>query len=72
MLKTPFAGTFNLARAVVLLLLANLACRPVITIGWGELLLVAVLGAVILGPVLIRIYRRLGGDRDQDRSDRNE
>jgi hypothetical protein len=41
------------------LLLAALACRPVFAIGWSELLILAVLVTVLLGPLILRIYRTL-------------
>ena len=44
---------------VAVLLLAGLACEPVIAIGWGELLTLLVIIAVLLGPLLLRIYRAL-------------
>jgi fatty acid desaturase len=48
---------FSLPLAV--LLLAACACRPVLTIGWGELIALLVLIAVLLWPLLLRIYRTL-------------
>ncbi len=56
----------NLIRAAGLIVLANLACRPVITIGWGEVLLVGLLAALLLGPLLLRFFRRRGEMQDQD------
>ena len=41
------------------LLLAACACRPVIAIGWSELLILLVVIAVLLWPLLLRIYRTL-------------
>jgi hypothetical protein len=41
------------------LLLAALACRPVIAIGWSEFLILVVLITVLLGPLILRIYRSL-------------
>jgi len=43
----------------VVLLLAGLACRPVIAIGWSELAIVLVVAAVLVGPLLFRLYRML-------------
>ena len=54
-MKAYRPGMFCLAA----LLLAGLACRPVIAIGWGELLTLLVIIAVLLGPLLLRIYRTL-------------
>lgn len=45
--------------SIILLLLVMLACRPVIAIGWPELLTLLVIIAILLGPVLLRIYRTL-------------
>jgi hypothetical protein len=42
---------------LVVLLLSVLACRPVFAIGWTELLILIVIIAVLLGPVLMRVYR---------------
>ena len=44
---------------IVVLLLAGLACRPVIAIGWSELAIVLVVVAVLVGPLLFRLYRVL-------------
>jgi hypothetical protein len=38
---------------------AILACRPIVAIGWPELIILAVLIAVLLGPLLFRLYRFL-------------
>ena len=38
---------------------ASLACRPMLTIGWGEIAIVLVIIAVLLGPVLFKLYQRL-------------
>jgi fatty acid desaturase len=43
----------------VVLLLAGLACRPVIAIGWSEMAIVLVVAAVLVGPLLFRLYRVL-------------
>jgi Sec-independent protein translocase protein TatA len=39
------------------LLLSLLSCRPIIAIGWTEIVIIVVLVAVLLGPLLFRIYR---------------
>ena len=44
---------------LVALLLGLLACEPVIAIGWPELLILLGLIAVLLGPLMFRIYRFL-------------
>lgn len=43
----------------IALLLCLLSCRPVIAIGWPELLILIVLIAVLLGPMMFRLYRFL-------------
>jgi hypothetical protein len=66
MIDHQLPNTVNLARAAGLLVLANLACRPVITIGWGELLLLGLVAALLLGPILLRFFRRRVERQDQD------
>jgi hypothetical protein len=44
---------------LIVALLSLLACRPVIAIGWPELTILVVLIAVLLGPLLFRLYRFL-------------
>jgi len=39
--------------------LALLACRPVIAIGWPEILILVVLIAFLMGPTLFKLYRFL-------------
>ena len=34
-----------------------LACRPIIAIGWPELILLVILIGVLLGPLMFRLYR---------------
>ena len=46
-------------RGILPLLLSSLACQPVIAIGGNEILLVLVLSAVLLGPPIYRIARRV-------------
>ena len=45
--------------ASLVLCLALLSCRPVIAIGWPELIILTLLIAILLGPVLFRLYRFL-------------
>jgi len=40
------------------LMMSSLACRPVMTIGWQEILILVVVIAVLIGPALFRLYRR--------------
>lgn len=46
-----------LRAAAAALVLALLACRPVIAIGWGELLILFLLVVFLAGPFLLRIWR---------------
>jgi uncharacterized membrane protein len=49
----------NLFRILIsVLVVVILACRPVMTIGWQEILIIIIILAVLLGPTLFRIYRR--------------
>lgn len=40
-------------------LISLLSCRPIIAIGWPELIILIILIAVLLGPLLFRLYRFL-------------
>lgn len=51
---------------LVALLLSVLACRPIFAIGWTELLILIVIIAVLLGPVLLRVYRMFEKIRDAE------
>jgi hypothetical protein len=42
---------------ITTLLLSLLACRPIIAIGGTEIIIIVVLVAILLGPLLFRIYR---------------
>lgn len=50
---------FPVRAAAAGLLLGLLACRPVIAIGWGELLILFLLVAFLLGPLILRVARAL-------------
>jgi hypothetical protein len=41
------------------LILVTLACGPVIAISWNEFLLIGILFAVLLGPPIYRLIRRV-------------
>jgi hypothetical protein len=49
---------FQLYILLSLLLLTTLACRPVITVGWQEIGILAIILLVIMGPALFRLYKR--------------
>lgn len=42
---------------LIVLLISLLSCRPIVAIGWPELLILVLLVAVLLGPLLFRLYR---------------
>jgi len=50
-------------------LLAALACRPVIAIGWGEMFFVSALIAILIGPPVYRFFRRLEEFRRHEREE---
>ena len=45
--------------ALSVLLLSMLACRPVIAIGWPELLILIIVILILFWPLIARIYRAL-------------
>ena len=49
----------NFRHGWMVLLLAALACRPVLAISWNEFLLISVLFAALLGPPLYRWLRKV-------------
>jgi hypothetical protein len=50
---------------VVVLLLSVIACQPVVAIGWREILFVAILAVIVLGPPTYKFFRRLENFRRQ-------
>jgi len=44
---------------LLLLLLSTLACRPLLAISWNEFLIISGVIAVLLGPSLYRLIRRV-------------
>jgi hypothetical protein len=44
---------------IIILLFSVLSCRPIIAIGWPELIILVILVGVLLGPLLFRLYRFL-------------
>lgn len=55
--------------AAAALWLAIISCRPVFAIGWPELLILFVLVAVLLGPLMFRLYRFLDKVRKVSRAE---
>ena len=48
-------GNKHLQAGMYALLLSTLACRPVIAIGWGEFLILAVVIFVLVGPPIYKL-----------------
>lgn len=45
--------------AILALCLALLSCRPIIAIGWPELIVLILLIAILMGPLMFRLYKFL-------------
>jgi hypothetical protein len=43
--------------SIIILLFSLMSCRPIIAIGWTEIIIIIVLVAILMGPLLFRIYR---------------
>lgn len=50
---------YRLLLFLAALMLSVLACRPVVAIGWPELIILVVLISILLGPLMFRLYRFL-------------
>jgi len=48
---------FRIPAGAAGILLSLLACRPIFVIGWGELAVLILLIALLLGPILFRFLR---------------
>ncbi|MEJ2552163.1 MAG: hypothetical protein P8Z34_15940 [Anaerolineales bacterium] len=60
---------FLLFRIGSLLIVGQIACRPVMAIGWQEVAIIFMLALILLGPMLWRLYRfiaNLHDDHDDD------
>jgi hypothetical protein len=57
---------------LIVLVLSVLSCRPIIAIGWPELIILVVLVAVLLGPLLFRLYRFLDKIQKASRAEENQ
>jgi len=44
---------------LIVLFLSLISCRPIIAIGWPELIILVVLIGVLLGPLMFRLFRFL-------------
>jgi hypothetical protein len=52
------------------LLFSVLACRPVIAIGWGEFLSLAIVIGILFGPPLYKFIRRIENFRKHEQKDK--
>jgi hypothetical protein len=48
---------YSVFLAFTLLWLVSMSCRPIIAIGWTEIIIIVVLVAILMGPLLFRLYR---------------
>ena len=54
------------------LVLGLLACRPVFAIGWGELLILFLVIAFLLGPLLLKLARVWNAYQESLKKKRND
>jgi hypothetical protein len=55
---------------IAILLIGVLGCRPVIAVGWQEMVVLAGIVVILIGPLLFRLYRSwLGGQEVGDMED---
>ena len=47
----------RLASFLAVISISMAACRPVFAIGYGEILILTTLIVILLGPLILRIYR---------------
>lgn len=69
MYKPKHAGRLRIAS--IILPSVMLACRPVLAIGWGEFFFVVLVIALLIGPPLYRLMRRINFDRGDKRTDKS-
>lgn len=53
-------------------LLSLVACRPALTIGWLEILVIFGLGILVGAPLWLRLYRHMAKDRLENKGRREE
>jgi len=58
--------------SIIILLGSLLACRPIIAIGWPELIILVILIGVLLGPLMFRLYRFLDKVRKVSQSEKKK
>jgi len=55
----------HLVRIVASLGAAGFACRPIITVGWAEILILAGIIVFAISPFLLKVYRAYLGVEDE-------
>jgi len=50
---------YSVLLGITALWMAVFACRPVIAIGWPELIILILLIAILMGPLMFRLYRAI-------------
>jgi hypothetical protein len=63
---------FQKSTGLIVLLLSQLSCRPVIAVGWPELIILVVIIAILLGPLMFRLYRFLDKVRKVDQTEKKK
>jgi membrane protein implicated in regulation of membrane protease activity len=48
------------------------ACRPIFVIGWGELLILFLIVAFLLGPILWRFFRAWNATQEPGKKEREK
>lgn len=50
-------------------LVCQVACRPVMTIGWGEIAIILILVMFLVGPMLWRLFRFIARSREENHNE---
>jgi hypothetical protein len=50
-------GQYRFAGMLASLIIASAACRPIVTIGWTELAIIAIILILLFTPLLLRLVR---------------
>ena len=62
---------FPVRAGAVGLVLGLLACRPVFAIGWGELVILFLVIAFLLGPILLKLARAWSAFQESQKKKRD-
>ncbi|MGB2962714.1 MAG: hypothetical protein WBB69_01875 [Anaerolineales bacterium] len=69
-MKSTFKNGTRLSAGV--LVISLLACRPVVTVGWGEILVLAGVLLFILAPLVLRVVRLFKKDQGDEKKPRGD